>query len=308
MKEHLHLDYHNIPFAARVAKALGSEIRLQILERLELRPMNISEVADMVGIPISTTAMHIRVLEEAGLVVTQSLPGLRGHQKVCGLRVEQVDFALRTVQSQAAPNVLSVDMPIGNYFDCNIVAPCGIVSEESFIAQEDNISGFYSAQKHTAQLIWFSRGFLEYRFTNYQMKRLQAVKELSFSLEICSEAPAYNNSWKSDITVWINQMEVGCIRCEGDYGGRKGKLNPEWWSMDFTQYGHLRTLSITEEGCYVDKERVSEQNLLSLQVMDQDYISFKIGLKETSKYVGGLNLFGEHFGDYPQNIIMKVMY
>lgn len=308
MKEHLSLDYHNIPLTALVAKALGSEIRLQMLKVIEKRPMNISEVAEQVGIPISTTAAHIRTLEEAGLVVTQSLPGLRGHQKVCGLRMEQVDFILKTQGQEDVPNILFLDMPIGNYFDCQVEAPCGIVSETNFIAQEDNVSGFYSAQKHLAQLIWFSKGYLEYRFTNYQMKRLHSIEEVEFSLEVCSEAPAYNNTWKSDITVWINHTDIGFIRCMGDYGGRKGAQNPGWWSMDFTQYGKLHAISITRKGCFIDGIKVSEQTIETLQLLENDFVSFRIGMKETSKYVGGMNLFGEKFGDTPQNIQMKISY
>jgi predicted transcriptional regulator len=32
----------------------------------------------------------------------------------------------------------------------------------------------------------------------------------------------------------------------------------------------------------------------------------KIGVKPDAKYVGGFNLFGEKFGDYPQSIIMQL--
>jgi len=41
-------------------------------------------------------------------------------------------------------------------------------------------------------------------------------------------------------------------------------------------------------------------------VGDEDYISFKIGVKEDSKYVGGINLFGNKFGDFEQNIDMRI--
>ncbi|MDR0732140.1 MAG: hypothetical protein LBF63_10765 [Treponema sp.] len=44
--------------------------------------------------------------------------------------------------------------------------------------------------------------------------------------------------------------------------------------------------------------------LAALRITGKDFISFKIGIKEDAEYVGGLNLFGEHFGNYNQNIEM----
>ena len=33
-----------------------------------------------------------------------------------------------------------------------------------------------------------------------------------------------------------------------------------------------------------------------------------IGNKEDAQYIGGFNIFGEKYGDYPQNIIMNLEY
>jgi predicted transcriptional regulator len=35
-----------------------------------------------------------------------------------------------------------------------------------------------------------------------------------------------------------------------------------------------------------------------------DFISFRIGIKENAECVGGINLFGEYFGNYKQAIEM----
>ncbi|MDR1900761.1 MAG: hypothetical protein LBQ88_00565 [Treponema sp.] len=45
-------------------------------------------------------------------------------------------------------------------------------------------------------------------------------------------------------------------------------------------------------------------NINSLHITSGDYISFKIGVQESSEYVGGINIFGEHFGNFKQNIEM----
>lgn len=309
MKEHIELDFSEKEQISKVAKALSSSVRLEILDILKEKPLNISEISEKMGIPISSTALHIKVLEDSGIVITQSMPGLRGSQRVCGLKINQVTMTLLNQQENfSKDNIYTETMPIGNYFDCKITAPCGIASENTFLSSEDSVYGFYSPDKHTAQILWFTQGYLEYRFPNIQMQKLKHIKSLEFSMEICSEAPGYNNSWKSDITFWINGREIGFFTSPGDYGGRRGKQTPQWWDNNMTQFGVLKSLSITEEGTFMDGEFFSPLALSDFSLRDNPYISFKLGVKEDAHYVGGLNLFGEKFGDYAQNILMKIIY
>lgn len=309
MKEHIELDFSEKEQISKVAKALSSNVRLEILDILREKPLNISEISEKMGIPISSTALHIKVLEDSGIVITQSMPGLRGSQRVCGLKINQVTMTLLNQQENfPKDNIYTETMPIGNYFDCKITAPCGIASENTFLSSEDSVYGFYSPEKHTAQILWFTQGYLEYRFPNIQMQKLKHIKSLEFSMEICSEAPGYNNSWKSDITFWINGKEIGFFTSPGDYGGRRGKQTPQWWDNNMTQFGVLKSLSITEEGTFLDGEFFSPLTLSDFSLRDNPYISFKLGVKEDAHYVGGLNLFGEKFGDYAQNILMKIIY
>lgn len=309
MKEHIELDFSEKEQISKVAKALSSSVRLEILDILREKPLNISEISEKMGIPISSTALHMKVLEDSGIVITQSMPGLRGSQRVCGLKINQVTMTLLNQQENISKdNIYTETMPIGNYFDCKITAPCGIASENTFLSSEDSVYGFYSPEKHTAQILWFTQGYLEYRFPNIQMQKLKHIKSLEFSMEICSEAPGYNNSWKSDITFWINGKEIGFFTSPGDYGGRRGKQTPQWWDNNMTQFGVLKSLSITEEGTFLDGEFFSPLTLSDFSLRDNPYISFKLGVKEDAHYVGGLNLFGEKFGDYTQNILMKIIY
>lgn len=309
MKEHIELDFSEKEQISKVAKALSSSVRLEILDILREKPLNISEISEKMGIPISSTALHMKVLEDSGIVITQSMPGLRGSQRVCGLKINQVTMTLLNQQGNFSnDNIYTETMPIGNYFDCKIKAPCGIASENTFLSSEDSVYGFYSPDKHTAQILWFTQGYLEYRFPNIQMQKLKHIKSLEFSMELCSEAPGYNNSWKSDITFWINEREIGFFTSPGDYGGRRGKQTPQWWDNNMTQFGILKSLSITENGTFLDGEFFSPLTLSDFSLRDNPYISFKLGVKEDAHYVGGLNLFGEKFGDYAQNILMKIIY
>lgn len=51
----------------------------------------------------------------------------------------------------------------------------------------------------------------------------------------------YNTRWPSDITVSINGMEIGTWTSPGDMGGEHGRLTPDWWTIENTQYGFLTT-------------------------------------------------------------------
>ena len=87
-----------------------------------------------------------------------------------------------------------------------------------------------------------------------------------------------------------------------------GAQNPAWWSDTMTQYGVLHKLLIDRKGCYIDGVRTSEQTLDSLEMFSGDCFLFRIGVKADAEYVGGINLFGEHFGNTSQHINVKVNY
>ena len=62
-------------------------------------------------------------------------------------------------------------------------------------------------------------------------------------------------------------------------------------------------------GTYLDGVMKSEEiTITSLDLPERQYISFKIEIKKDAKHVGGINIFGKSYGDYPQNIVMHVEY
>lgn len=309
MKQEVTLNLSNIDRVTSISKALSSRIRVEILRLLDNQALNISSIAEKLDIPVSTAALQIKVLEEAGLVVSEPLPGIRGSQKVSGIKVKTVHIDIKSMDDDATSNrSIKISMPIGNYSDCNIEAPCGISSEKSAISPDDDKDAFYLPDRTSAQIIWFYKGYLEYRFPKRHVDEHGKIRAVEFTFEACSEAPGYDNDWPSDITVWINGKEIGGFRSEGDYGGRRGKLNPSWWPDILTQYGKRYTVMIDDEGCYVDNKLTSKENLKSLKIHEGDFISFKIGVKEDSEYVGGMNLFGNRFGDFEQNIEMTLSF
>ena len=305
MKKRIALSLLDPKAAASVGKALSSEMRLNILKLLVDKACNISEISKHFDIPLSTAALHVKALEEAGMVICQESPGVRGTQKLCGIAFEDIYFNVFAHKKNKEPfRSVVIPVSIGNYFDCRIASPCGIVNETGYIGCEDSPDSFYKDNRLTAQLIWFEQGYLEYRIPTAAFRK-SSLSELEFSMELCSEAPGYSNDWPSDITVWVNHTEIATLRSKGDYGGRRGRYNPDWWSDTQTQYGLLKTIRVNSLGTFDDPVKCSDVTLKDLHPEAGGYISLQIGVKKDAANVGGLNLFGEKFGDYPQAIIVK---
>jgi DNA-binding transcriptional ArsR family regulator len=73
----------------RTFSALSDPRRRDILERLQLGPASISELARPSGISLPGVMKHIRILEEANLVTTEK----RGRTRECRLGPDQMNDA-----------------------------------------------------------------------------------------------------------------------------------------------------------------------------------------------------------------------
>ncbi|TQI68221.1 ArsR family transcriptional regulator [Clostridium sp. KNHs216] len=293
----------------KIAKALSIPARLQILNLLKFKALSIQEIAGTLDLPVSSVALHIRFLEDAKMVITESQPGLRGSMRVCVSSVQSIHIDTAEEEFDPSKKAVTVDMPIGNYYHCYVEPTCGLADANGEMMDNyDSPKAFFTPRRGQAQLIWFQQGYVEYRFPNYAEPQL-SIKELSFSLELCSEAPGYMENWPSDITISINDLELTTYRCPGDFGARHGNYTPAGWQNGKTQYGILKTFSVRQSGGFLDGDLVNPHiSLTQLNIQDRPYISIKIEIKETAQYVGGINIFGEKFGDYPQGILMRIIY
>lgn len=306
MIQTIKMNLDDIEHLASIAKALSIETRIQILKELRYKELNVNEIAELLEIPASSAALHVKVLEEAGIIKTSLQPGIRGSMKVCRIALDHVYIELNTNMLKEK-NVEFIRMPIGAFVDYKVTPTCGMVSAKGPIGTEDEPNIFYHPERVDAKLIWFGSGYMEYRFPNHSLKK-ETVKQIELSMELCSEDHEYNLECPSDITLWINHIEVGTFFCPSDYGGRRGKLNPDWWPDKNTQYGILKTWKLNQNGCFLDEKKTSEKTIDEFDLIGRDYISVQIGNKEDAKHKGGVNLFGDCFGDYEQNIVMKLIF
>lgn len=289
-----------------VARALSSPVRVDILKLLYQRPMSIQQVSQELGLPQSSAGMHIAILRDAGILRAEKIIQ---NGKPCKIfRVEKflIHIGLR-VPIPEIDSVTSVHIPIGSYWDCYAQFPCGLISEKSIIGVEDELKSFYLPERQQAQLIWMRYGFLEYRIAN-PLPNMKQCKKVNISMELCSEAPGYNENYPSDISLSINGVFCGDYHALGDHGRRRGILTPDFWPNGLTQYGDLVKWCVTDDGTFINDALVSDTCIKKLNLECKPYITFRLESRKDAKHCGGMNLFGEKAGDYRQGIEVSFLY
>jgi len=290
--------------ANQVIKALSSEGRVAILQLLQSQTLNVSEIAESLGSTMSATSENIKALSEAGLITTKMTPGTRGLQKACGRSVDIVAITLPEPEPQAG-RIIELAMPVGGFADFDVHPTCGLLSASGAIGMFDDARSFYEPERAAAQLIWFHHGYVEYRFPN-RVRRGESIMSLQLSMEVCSEAPLHNQDWPSDIVVSINGVQLGIWTSPGDFGDQRGAFTPEWWSTANTQYGVMKVWQVTEQGSFIDGVRLSDRTLEDLDIDGQEFVSVRVEVPRDTVNVGGLNIFGSGFGNYPQDIVLRI--
>ncbi len=290
-----------------IAKTLASAPRLRILEHLVIRVASLSQIARNLEMPIATASMHLANLESAGLVSSQTAPGKRGQQRIYTRLYDTVVFSLPELQRRADVDHFDIHMPVGAFVDHHVISPCGMAGAESVIGALDDPVLFYAPERYQAQLIWFSHGWLDYRFPNHSYQR-DHPKSLQLSLETCSEAAPSAANWLSDVFLEINDVRVGLWTSPADFGDKRGNLTPPWWPDWNSQYGLLKVWHIGLEGSAIDGAKISDVTIHDLNLPARPYISLRIGIADDAENKGGLNIFGRGFGNHPQDIILQIDY
>lgn len=291
---------------AGIFKALGSEARLEIISLLAGGDRNINEIGLAMGLSQPTVTKHIQILEQAGLVLSEYMPGAQGMQKRCRLRFDQMIVSFESA-GITEERMEEVTMPIGLYSHANPIAQCGLANREKMIGFLDIPQAFLEPERASAEILWMSDGYVEYNFPNTLPATVDILR-MELIMEACSEAPNYDHDWPSDITVWVNGLEIGTWTCPGDFGAKRGILNPGWWVDHMTQYGALKIWSLDSEGASLDGNPLSGITLDAAGIQPNKPISIRIGIKEDAEHKGGFNLFGKGFGNYAQDLVLRMFY
>lgn len=290
-----------------VYKALASETRLTILNHLADTPSTISELAQHMSISKAILSRHIKILEEANLIhLSKAYASSDNRKKVYTLRIDEANIIFP--KKIYLPFKKSVsEIKLGYFSDFSVIPSCGLVSKDRIIGKLDDPRVFVSNDRIDASLLWFTDGYVEYRIPN-TLEPGQKLVMLELSLELASEFPISNNTWPSDISFSINNIPVGTWESPGNYSDVRGKLTPLWWNENYSQYGLLKHLRITNEDTGIDGEKISDTTLSQLNLENSPFITLRIGIDRDAEHKGGLTIFGEHFGNHPQNILLTLFY
>ena len=290
-----------------VIKGLASPVRVQILKLLHVRgPQNINDIARILALPQSTVSSNVTILEDAGLIRSETQKARKGNQKICHSTFDEVLVSFKQDLAKVKGGHIEVSMPLGLYTSCDVAAPCGLCSPDGVVGLLDVPDTFLDPDRMRAGLIWFTRGNVEYQFPNNAKLANGTIEAIEFSMELSSEVPGTSADWPSDITIWINGKEIGTWTSPGDYGDKRGVFTPDWWKLKGSQYGKLKSFRVNAAGSFVDGVQISSVTLADLDIGAHHSIRLKVGIRDDAAHPGGLNIFGRGFGNYDQDIVMRI--
>lgn len=284
-------------------EAMASEVRWRIMSMIADREMNVKDIAIKLELSPSIVTMHIRKLEQAGLIGSRRVRLNGGTHKMCFLTQEKVEIELPSASRVARIREQSIS--VGHYHAFEVHPTCGLATREKEIGEWDDPRYFLDPERVHAAILWFGRGYVEYKTPN-DLTDDQKVDAIEISMEMASEAPGLREHWPSDIRFTFNGISLGTWTSPADFGrAARGKYTPEWWHRNVNQYGLLKTLRIDTTGTFMDGEWMSDVTIADIKLREP-FWRLRFTVDEQSMNVGGLTLYGSGFGNHDQDIVIRV--
>lgn len=302
------LHVKNLDEGLEIFKALGSELRINIIKLLqENHEMNMNELATSLGITNGALTSHIKKLEESGIIQVMTERGSHGNQKVCKVAVDKIVVDVESEENEEDQNIYNTELKVGHYSDYDVYPTCGLATSQAIVGEVDDPRYFSHPDRINAGILWFTKGYIEYMIPNL-LPSATKIDQITVSLEISSEAPGINNDWPSDISILLNDVKIGTWTSPGDYGDVQGIFTPDWWFPNWNQYGLLKMIVINKKGTFVDGLKISNVTINEFNLDYKSTVRFKFEIEEDAKNVGGITIFGSEFGNYNQDIKVRIAY
>lgn len=302
------LHVKNLDEGLEIFKALGSELRINIIKLLqENHEMNMNELATSLGITNGALTSHIKKLEESGIIQVMTERGSHGNQKVCKVAVDTIVVDVESEENEEDQNIYNTEVKVGHYSDYEVYPTCGLATSQAIVGEVDDPRYFSHPDRINAGILWFTKGYIEYIIPNL-LPSATKIDQITVSLEISSEAPGINNDWPSDISFLLNDVKIGTWTSPGDYGDVQGIFTPDWWFPNWNQYGLLKMIVINKKGTFVDGLKISDVTINEFNLDYKSTVRFKFEIEEDAKNVGGITIFGSEFGNYNQDIKVRIAY
>lgn len=300
------LHIHTLREGLPLFKALGSETRVAILELLYVEgPMRMSDISEKLGLTSGALTPHIKTLSDCGLIAISLGSGRHGVQKICSASEDRI--LIDPVQMRRDVNVYETEIGVGQYTAHEVLPTCGLATTEETIGEVDDPRYFASPERVNCGIVWLGSGFFEYMVPNY-LTETQRLIEIQVALEIGSEAPGYSEDWPSDISFFLNGKALGVWTSPGDFGAMRGIYTPAWWNRHWNQHGLFKLLSINDSGSFVDGIKLSDVSLGDVPIAPGVPLTLRISAPKDAKHAGGLTIYGRGFGNYDQDITVRMHY
>ncbi|MGO4732425.1 ArsR/SmtB family transcription factor [Paenibacillus sp. 2KB_22] len=285
-------------------EALASEVRWRIMDMIADREKNVKDIAAALELSPSIVTMHIRKLEDAGLIGSRRVRINGGTHKLCYLKQNHIEIELPSVNRTSRTREQTIS--VGHYTAFDIHPTCGLGTLEKEIGVWDDPRYFLDPERVHAAILWFGKGYVEYKTSNFLLPD-ETTDAIEISMELASEAPGLRDHWPSDIQFTFNGIPLGTWTSPADFGrAARGKYTPEWWHRNVNQYGLLKTIRIDTSGTYMDGERMSDITLADIK-LDEPFWTLRFTVDEESPNVGGLTIYGAGFGNHDQDIVIRVL-
>lgn len=284
-------------------EALASEVRWRIMSLIADREMNVKDIAIKLELSPSIVTMHIRKLELAGLIGSRRVRLNGGTHKMCFLTQEKVEIELPS--ASRAARIREQSISVGHYTAFEVHPTCGLGTREKEIGTWDDPRYFLDPERVHAAILWFGRGYIEYKTPN-NLTADQTADAIEISMEMASEAPGLRDHWPSDIRFTFNGISLGIWTSPADFGrAARGRYTPEWWHRNVNQYGLLKTIRIDTTGTFMDGEWMSDVTVEDIK-LGEPFWRLRFTVDEQAANVGGLTLYGSGFGNHDQDIVIRV--
>lgn len=284
-------------------EALASEVRWRIMDLVAGGERNVKDIAAALELSPSIVTLHIRKLEQAGLIGSRRIRLNGGTHKLCFLQHQNIEIELPSASRTS--KIREQTIAVGHYTAFEVHPTCGLGTREKEIGVWDDPRYFLDPERVHAAILWFGRGYVEYKTPNYLLPD-ESVEAIEISMELASEAPGLRDHWPSDIRFTLNGISLGTWTSPADFGrAARGRYTPAWWHRNVNQYGLLKTIRIDASGTFMDGERMSDVTVADVKLREP-FWTLRFSVDEEAVHVGGLTLYGSGFGNHDQDIVIRI--
>ena len=311
---------HTTEHTTTIVKALSNDIRLNILSLLSDRDMNIQTLAANLNLSKPTVLSHVNILEKAGFIKSKYLSGSVGNQRVCKKIYDKLIFNFTPGKTNDNDDTYyEQSIPVGNYFDFEAYAPCGLARSNNIIKKWDDPNVMCDSEHVQALLAWTAFGYFEYKIPLDPLFIDKKVKSVEIDLELSAHNIIKNHDALmlpphmvkeritdgiSDVTFWVDGFEVATHTIYAGSLRENAIYTPLWWQGGGFLHGELINVLIDENGCFINNKKVNDKTFEEI-INDKKMINFRVGIKEDSMHQGGIALFGKNFGKSDSDILIK---